>query len=344
MKTGPAALITGIFGQDGALLAELLLSKGYRVIGAHHSSVETGSFRLQMLGIDHRVELIECDVAKDGAVAELLKTYKIDEFYNLAAQSFVGQSWDRPEVTTSVNALAVLYILEALRNLSPETRFFQASSAEMFGNGSSKLKTEGTALNPCSPYAVAKAYGHHMTVNYRASHGLHASSGILFNHDSRLRSREFVTRKITYGLAQIAVGFAGPLELGNIACRRDWGFAGEYVEAMWQMLQQPQPDDYVIATGKAHSIRDFVEATARVFDMEIEWCGSGLDEVGRDRATGRAVVVINDKFFRPAEVDILVGDASKAQAALGWASSTDLDMLVADMAMSDYNLLVKKAS
>ena len=329
------ALITGITGQDGAYLAQFLLSKGYTVYGAirRNSALNTG--RMAALGIEEQVKLVPFELAEFSNILRVVGDLKPDELYNLAAQSFVSVSFEHPIHTSEVGALGVTRILEAIRTVSPETRFYQASSSEMFGKVRATPQSEETPFHPRSPYGVAKVYGHWITLNYRESYGLHATSGILFNHESPLRGHEFVTRKITLAFARIKHGQQDVLELGNLDARRDWGFAGDYVEGMWLMLQQNQPDDYVLATGATHTIRDFVEEAARAFDIEIAWEGEAERSVGIDRKTGIVRVRVNRKFYRPAEVDVLQGDPAKAQRELGWRAKTDLAGLVEIMARAD---------
>lgn len=331
------AFITGITGQDGAYLAQLLLDKGYEVHGGMRRNAQAERARLETLGIADRVLLHDLDLSEMTNIFRLIRDVRVDEFYNLAAQSFVGASWEQPLYTGDVNGMGVARILDALRTLAPETRFYQASTSEMFGLVQAVPQVETTPFYPRSPYGVAKAYGHHITVNYRESFGMHASCGILFNHESPLRGEEFVTRKITRGLARIARGGNAPIALGNLSARRDWGFAGDYVEGMWRMLQQDTPGDYVLATGVTTPIRDFVSFAAEALDMPLDWRGDGIDEVATDRRTGRRVVEVNPAFFRPAEVELLVGDASRAQTRLGWRPRVDVRGLATMMARADYD-------
>ncbi|MEM1100180.1 MAG: GDP-mannose 4,6-dehydratase [Pseudomonadota bacterium] len=339
LQSPPRALITGITGQDGAYLAQLLLSKGYTVLGGmrRHSQDETA--RLKALGILEDITLLPFDLAEPLGALRLLEAARPDEVYNLAAQSFVGASWETPLQTSDLNAMGVARMLEALRHAAPEARFYQASTSEMFGRVRATPQNEETPFHPRSPYGVAKAYGHFLTVNYRESHGLHASSGILFNHESPLRGPDFVTRKITLALAAIARGSRAPCALGNLDARRDWGFAGDYVEGMWRMVRSERADDYVLATGRAASIRDFAQLAARALDFDLVWEGEGLDEIGLCRRTGQTLITVSPAYFRPAEVDVLEGDASKARQRLGWAPRTDLEALAAMMARADYDRL-----
>jgi GDPmannose 4,6-dehydratase len=338
MKT---AFITGITGQDGAYLAKLLLEKGYAVHGGVRRISQPETTRLDLLGITGDVELHEFDLAEPNNIFRVVEKTRPDEFYNLAAQSFVGTSWDLPVYTADVDGMAVVRILDTLRTLSPGTRFYQASTSEMFGLVQEVPQRETTRLYPRSPYGVAKVYGYYITVNYRESFGMHASSGILFNHESPLRGKEFVTRKISQGLARIARGSNAPVELGNMDAKRDWGFAGDYVEGMWRMLQQEEADDYVLATGVTTTIRDFFTYVAGALDMSLDWQGSGETETAHDRRTGRLVMKVNPKFYRPAEVDLLIGDATKARDRLGWQPQVDVRGLAAMMAKADFDALAR---
>lgn len=336
MKT---AFITGITGQDGSYLAKLLLEKGYKVHGGVRRISQPETTRLKLLGIADQVELHEFDLIEQNNIFRIIRQIDMDEFYNLAAQSFVGASWEVPVYTAEVDAMAVVKILDALRTLRPDARFYQASTSEMFGLVQEVPQRETTPLYPRSPYGVAKVYGHYITMNYRESFGLHASSGILFNHESPLRGKEFVTRKITLGLAELARGGEAPIELGNMDAQRDWGFAGDYVEGMWRMLQQEAADDYVLATGVTTTIRDFFTYAAEELGMDLAWEGEGEGETATDRKSGKLVMRVNPKFYRPAEVELLIGDASKAQEKLGWKASVDVRGLASMMAKSDYDAL-----
>lgn len=338
MKT---ALITGVLGQDGAYLSQYLLERGYRVVGAYRRSASSSSWRFRRLGIEGAVEMVPLELLEFSNVLRTLETVQPDEVYNLAAQSFVAASFDQPLYTSDVDALGVTRLLEAIRSAAPEARFYQASSSEMFGKVQEPVQSETTPFYPRSPYGVAKLYAHWMTVNYRESFGLHASSGILFNHESPLRGREFVTRKITATLAEIAAGADTVLELGNLDSERDWGFAGDYVRGMWLMLQQEQPDSYVLATGVKASVRRFVEMAGAAAGFDVEWSGAGVDTVGRDRRTGRVLIRVNPVFFRPAEVDILLGDPSKARTVLGWEPEVDLAGLAERMVRADSDALAR---
>jgi GDPmannose 4,6-dehydratase len=312
----PTALITGVTGQDGSYLAELLLSKGYRVVGIVRRSSTTPYERIAHL-VD-RVELISADLLDQHSLLEAIGACAPDEIYNLAAQSFVQTSWTQPVLTGEFTALGVTRMLEAMRRVAPNARFYQASSSEQFGKVLETPQRETTPFYPRSPYGVAKVYGHWITVNYRESYGLYAVSGILFNHESPRRGLEFVTRKVSDAAARISLGLQKEVRLGNLDARRDWGFAGDYVEAMWSMLQQPSPDDYVVGTGETHSVR--------------ELCEIAFERVGLD---WRKYVLQDERFFRPAEVDLLVADPSKASARLGWAPSVNFRQLVEMMVDAD---------
>lgn len=335
------AFVTGVTGQDGAYLAKLLLEKGYEVFGGVRRSSHPETARLQQLGIENDVQLKELDLSEINNISRLVRDTPVDEFYNLAAQSFVGSSWDQPIYAADINGLGVVRLLDSLRTYHPETRFYQASTSEMYGLVQEVPQSETTRLYPRSPYGVAKVYGHYITMNYRESFNMHSSSGILFNHESPLRGMEFVTRKITHGLAEQAHGKDQPIQLGNLDAKRDWGFAGDYVEGMWRMLQQDKADDYVLATGETTPIRDFVSFAANALDFEMEWTGEGLNEVGRDKKSGRTLVTINEKFYRPAEVDLLLGDSTKARTKLGWEPKVDVRQLAEMMAKSDFDLTAR---
>lgn len=331
----PHALISGITGQDGAYLAKLLLEKGYDVSGliARRGSDTLG--RLRELGVEKDVRLLDGDLIDLSSMVRAMEKSRAEEVYNLGAQSFVGTSWEQPILTAEVTGVSVVKMLEAVRIVNPKARFYQASTSEMFGLIQEDVQSETTPFYPRSPYGVAKLYGHWITVNYRESFGLHASSGILFNHESPLRGVEFVTRKITLALARIKHGKQEVLELGNLDSKRDWGFAGDYVRAMWLMLQQEQPDDYVIATGETWTVREFVERASAVAGFDIEWQGEAENTIGVDRKTGKTIVQINPEFYRPAEVDVLIGDPSKAKKTLGWELEVDFQGLVEMMAEAD---------
>jgi GDPmannose 4,6-dehydratase len=331
------ALITGISGQDGAYLAQLLLTRGYRVVGTHRRSSGASFARLEELGVARDVELADMELLEDSNIRHVLARLKPDEIYNLAAQSFVALSFEQPLYTCDVDALGTLRLLEAIREACPDARFYQASTSEMFGNAQEVPQNEKTPFYPRSPYGVAKLFAHWSVVNYREAHGLYACSGILFNHESPLRGREFVTRKVTYGLARVALGHEEMIRVGNLAAQRDWGFAGDYVEGMWQMLQQEKPDDYVLATGRTTTVRAFIDGAAAAFGFDLEWSGEGDAVCGIDRKTGRRVVATDARFQRPAEVALLLGDASKARTGLGWTPKTSLEELIQMMTRADYD-------
>jgi GDPmannose 4,6-dehydratase len=333
------AFITGITGQDGAYLARLLLDKGYEVHGGVRRISQPETVRLEAVGALKDVHLHEFDLTEPNNIFRTIRDVPVDEFYNLAAQSFVGTSWELPVYTADADGMAVVRILDTLRTLKPDTRFYQASTSEMFGLVQEVPQRETTRFYPRSPYGVAKVYGHYITMNYRESFGMHASSGILFNHESPLRGKEFVTRKITLALAKLARGGSDPVVLGNLDARRDWGFAGDYVEGMWRMLQQEKADDYVLATGVTTPIRDFVRFAAEALGMDPVFEGEGVNETATDRRTGKRIVEISEKFFRPAEVDLLIGDATKARTVLGWEPKVDVRELARMMARADYDAL-----
>lgn len=334
MKT---AVITGITGQDGAYLAQLLLDKGYRVIGAFRRTSSVNFWRIRELGIDPHpsLQLLEHDLTDLGASIRLLQATEPDEVYNLAAQSFVKVSFDQPITTAEITGLGAVNLLEAIRIVNPRIRYYQASTSEMFGQVHEVPQTEETVFHPRSPYGVAKLYAHWMTVNYRESHGIFAANGILFNHESPLRGLEFVTRKVTDGVARIQQGLLDVLELGNLDAKRDWGYAQEYVEGMWRMLQVEQPDTYVLATGRTESVRDFVTMTFKAAGIGIEWRGEGESEQGLDAQTGKTRIRVNPRFYRPAEVDLLIGNPEKARRDLGWQAQTTLEELCRMMYEAD---------
>jgi len=331
------ALVTGITGQDGAYLAEFLLNRGYSVIGAFRRTSSANFWRIASLGIlEHpALQLVEHDLTDIGASIRLLERTEATEVYNLAAQSFVGLSFDQPVTTAEITGVGALHLLEAIRTVNPKIRFYQASTSEMFGKVQAVPQNEDTAFYPRSPYGVAKLFAHWTTINYRESYGIFGVSGILFNHESPLRGLEFVTRKITDGIARIKLGKREVLELGNLDAKRDWGFAKEYVDGMWRMLQAPEPGAYVLATGKNASVRDFVTLAGKAADIAIDWRGSGEQEVGVDAKTGKTIVRINPRFYRPAEVEMLMGDAAKAKRDLGWEAETSLEELCRIMVDED---------
>lgn len=329
------ALITGIRGQDGAYLSKLLLEKGYEVYGADRRSGDSGFWRLKELGIHRDVKIRYMDLLELTNVMREIEEIRPDEVYNLAAQSFVQVSFTQPLLTADIDALGVLRVLDAIRVLKTGTRFYQASTSEMFGLVQEVPQTEKTPFYPRSPYGVAKLYGHWITVNYRESYNMYACSGILFNHESPFRGLEFVTRKITHGLAQIRAGLLDKIMVGNLDSKRDWGYAPEFVEAMWLMLQQQKPDDYVIATGETHSVREFIEFASKHAGFDLAWQGSGVGEQGLDRKTGKVIVEVSAEFFRPAEVDLLIGNPAKAAQGLGWQPKTKFEELARIMVEAD---------
>lgn len=331
------ALVTGITGQDGAYLAQLLLSKGYTVYGAFRRTSSVNFWRLHELDIAQhpQLHLVEYDLTDQGGSIALVQKIQPDEIYNLAAQSFVGVSFEQPATTAHITGVGALHLLEAVRIVNPRIRFYQASTSEMFGKVQAVPQSENTPFYPRSPYGVAKLYAHWMTVNYRESYGIFGSSGILFNHESPLRGREFVTRKITDAVARIKLGQLEVLELGNLDAKRDWGYAQEYVEGMWRILQAEQPDTFVLATGRTETVRDFVRMAFQAIGVILDFRGSGETEVGIDIASGKTRVRINPRFYRPAEVDLLIGDPAKAHAQLGWQAHTSLEALCHMMVEAD---------
>jgi GDPmannose 4,6-dehydratase len=331
------AIITGITGQDGAYLAQVLLDKGYQVTGAYRRTSSVNFWRIEELGIDQHpgLSLVEHDLTDLSNCIRLLENAEPDEIYNLAAQSFVGVSFEQPVTTGEITGLGVTNMLEAIRIVNPKIRFYQASTSEMFGKVQAVPQTEETPFYPRSPYGVAKLYAHWMVVNYRESYDVFATSGILFNHESPLRGREFVTRKITDAVARIKLGKQDLLELGNLDAQRDWGYARDYVEGMHLMLQADEPDTFVLATNRTVAVRDFVTMSFKAAGIELNWQGSGESETATEAGSGRKLVAVNPKFYRPAEVDLLIGDASKAQQVLGWQAGTSLEALCAMMVEAD---------
>ena len=331
------ALITGITGQDGAYLTQLLLEKGYVVYGTYRRTSSVNFWRIEELGVlNHpNLHLVEYDLTDLGATTRLLQKIDAREIYNLAAQSFVGVSFDQPVTTGQITGLGVVNLLEGIRLVNSKIRFYQASTSEMFGKVQAIPQDENTAFYPRSPYGVAKLYAHWMTINYRESYDIFAASGILFNHESPLRGREFVTRKITDSFAKIKLGTLDVLELGNMDAKRDWGFAKEYVDGMWRMLQTDTPDTYVLATNRTETVRDFVSMAAKAAGFDLSWHGHGVDEIASDRASGKTLVRVNPKFFRPAEVELLIGNPDKAEKVLGWAPKTTLEELCQMMVEAD---------
>lgn len=334
------ALITGITGQDGSYLAELLLEKGYDVYGIwrRKATVDYGNIE----HLKDRVTLIYADMTDPISLIKAMQISQADEVYNLAAQSFVATSWDTPLGTADIDAIGVTNMLEAIRTVKPAARFYQASTSEMFGLVQEMPQTEKTPFYPRSPYGVAKLYGHWITKNYRESYDMYACSGILFNHESERRGLEFVTRKISMAVARIKHGVQDCVELGNMDSKRDWGHSKDYVKAMWLMLQQETPDDYVIATNETRTVREFVEIAFRTAGIEVVWEGEGVNEIGKDKATGKVIVKVNPKFFRPAEVDVLLGNPAKAEAALGWEREISFAELVERMVQNDLSIVEKE--
>jgi GDPmannose 4,6-dehydratase len=331
------AIITGITGQDGAYLAELLLGKGYTVYGTYRRTSSVNFWRIEELGIqnDANLHLVEYDLTDLGSSMALIQKVQPDEIYNLAAQSFVGVSFDQPTTTANITGLGAVNLLEAIRLVNRKIRFYQASTSEMFGKVQAIPQVEGTPFYPRSPYGVAKLYAHWMTINYRESYDIFGSSGILFNHESPLRGREFVTRKITDSVAKIKLGLLDTLELGNIDAKRDWGFAKEYVEGMWRMLQAETPDTFVLATNRTETVRDFVQMAFKGAGIEVAFKGAAEQETAVDTATGKTVMRINSKFYRPAEVELLIGNPAHAKAKLGWEPKTTLEELCQMMVEAD---------
>ena len=331
------ALITGVTGQDGSYLTRLLLDKGYKVFGSYRRTSSLDFWRLDDLGLrsNANLRLVEHDLTDLSSSVRLLQMAKPDEVYNLAAQSFVGVSFDQPSTTAQITGLGALNLLEALRIVDPKIRFYQASTSEMFGLVQQVPQNEETSFYPRSPYGVSKLFAHWMTVNYRESYGIFGSSGILFNHESPLRGKEFVTRKITDTVAGISLGADEVLILGNLDAQRDWGYAEEYVEGMWRMLQADEPDTFVLATNKTTTVRDFVTTAFAAAGIEVNFSGEGVNEIGTDAKSGRTLVKVSPQFFRPAEVDLLLGDASKAKKLLGWEPKTSVAQLCQMMVEAD---------
>ena len=334
MKT---AIVTGITGQDGAYLAELLLSKGYKVYGTYRRTSSVNFWRIEELGIDKdpNLHLVEFDLTDLSAAIRLMQQSEAKEVYNLAAQSFVGVSFDQPLTTAEITGIGPVNLLEAIRIVDPSIRFYQASTSEMFGKVQAVPQVEDTPFYPRSPYGAAKLYAHWMTINYRESYNIFGSSGILFNHESPLRGREFVTRKITDAAARIKLGQDAPLALGNLDAKRDWGFAKEYVEGMWRMLQADEPDTFVLATNRTETVRDFVTMAFKAAGIELEFSGKEDSETAVDSATGKTVMRVDPRFYRPAEVDLLIGNPAKATEKLGWKPQTTLEELCRMMVEAD---------
>lgn len=339
-KNMKSALITGVTGQDGSYLAELLLEKGYEVYGImrRKSVVDYGNAE----HIKDKIHFIYADMTDITSLVHAMRVSNADEVYNLAAQSFVGTSWEQPLTTAEIDALGVTNMLEAIRIVKPTARFYQASTSEMFGKVQEMPQTEKTPFYPRSPYAVAKVYGFWITKNYRESYDLFACNGILFNHESERRGKEFVTRKITDAVARIKLGVQDHVELGSLDAKRDWGHAKDYVRAMWLILQQEQPDDFVIATNETRTVREFAETAFKHVGIDVEWSGTGVDEIGTDKATGKVVVKVNPQFFRPAEVEVLLGNPAKAEKTLGWEREISFSELVKRMVENDVKLVEKE--
>lgn len=338
------ALITGVTGQDGSYLAELLLDRGYDVHGiARRTSLfNRGRVeeRVRKARRDGQVyELHYGDMGDSSSINRILSKVRPTELYNLAAQSHVGVSFDQPEYTSDVDATGVLRLLEGIRSFDLSTRFYQASTSELYGKVEEVPQSETTPFHPRSPYAVAKLYGYWIVRNYREAYGMHASNGIMFNHESPRRGENFVTRKVTLGLARVRAGLQEILSMGNIDSKRDWGYAEDYVEMMWMMLQRDEPDDFVVATGETHTVREFIECAAQIAGFRIQWEGSGVDEVGRDAESGKLIVDIDRRFYRPAEVDFLLGDPTRAKKLLGWEPKVKFQELVEIMMEADLELL-----
>ena len=334
-----SAFISGITGQDGAYLAKLLLEKGYKVYGGVRRSSSSSRGRLEELNIHNDIEIISFELLEQSNISNTIRKIKPDEFYNLAAQSFVGTSFEQPIYTSLTTGLSVNYILEAIKSESPQTKFYQASTSEMFGGIKDAPQSEQTPFYPRSPYGVAKLYSHWMTTNYRESYGLFACSGILFNHESPLRGEQFVTKKITKNIAAIKLGLIDKFSLGNLYAKRDWGFAGDYVEGMWRILNHDTPKDFVLATGETHTIKEFVELAFKRAEIPYRWDGAGLQEKAIHQETGKVILEINEKYYRPAEVDLLMGDSTAAREVLGWRPEVNFEGLVSMMLDHDISKL-----
>ena len=331
------ALITGITGQDATYLAELLLEKGYQVFGTYRRTSSTNFWRIEELGInDHELlSLIEFDLLDLSSAYRIISQVEPDEIYNLAAQSFVGVSFSQPIATANITGIGTLNLLEAIRAINPKIKFYQASTSEMFGKIREDKQSETTPFHPRSPYGVAKVFAHWSTINYRESYDIFASSGILFNHESPLRGKEFVTRKISDSVAKIFLGKQDIIQLGNLNAKRDWGFAKEYVDGMYRILQHKKPETFVLATGRTNTVREFVQLCFEEIGIEINWKGKDANEIGFDKKTNRVLVKVDQSFYRPAEVDVLLGDSTKAQTLLGWKAKTTLRELSSIMVRKD---------
>ena len=336
------ALITGISGQDGSYLAEFLLNKNYRVIGIERRSARNTNWRLEKLSILDKIIIEDSDIKEISNLIRIFQKYKIHEVYNLAAQSFVKSSFDNPIETSQVNMLGTLNLLEIIRNQNRNIKFYQASTSEMFGKHGKKKQNEFTNFHPRSPYATSKTFSHYTVQNYREAYKIFAVNGILFNHESPLRGEEFITRKISLGLAKIVTGKQKVLKVGNIYAKRDWGYAKDYIEAMWKMLQVKKPEDFVIATGETHSVKEFINKCIKILKINAKWVGTGLNEKLIDLNTKKPIIVIDKRYFRPAEVNDLKGDYTKAKKILKWSPKTNLDNLAKIMLMSDLLYIDKK--
>ena len=331
------ALITGITGQDGAYLSQFLLNKGYKVYGTARRSASEKFWRLEYLGIKEQIELIDFDLLEITNIQKVIRDIEPDEIYNLAAQSFVPTSFELPILTTDINSLGALRILDSIISTNNKIKFYQASTSEMFGKVQEVPQIETTRFYPRSPYGVSKMYSHYITLNYRESYNIFACSGILFNHESPLRGNEFVTKKITSSLAAIKKGKLDVLKIGNVDAKRDWGYAGDYVEAMWMMLNTDKPNDYVISTGENHTVREFIDISAKILDFKTEWNGEGVNTQLINLDTGKPIITVDPKFFRPAEVDELLGDSSLAHKEIGWKPKVTFQELIEIMIKFDLN-------
>ncbi len=333
------AFVTGVSGQDGPYLCKHLIEKGYQVIGGDRANSSGSLWRLDYLGIKDKVKIVDLELSEMTNIIEIFQKHKFDEVYNLASQSFVASSFKFPLMTSDITGIGVARLLECIRRFNPEARFYQASTSEMFGKVNEVPQNEDTIFHPRSPYGVSKLYGHWMTINYRESYDMFASNGILFNHESPLRGEHFVTRKISMHVANYSHGYKKPLELGNLSAKRDWGFAGDYVSGMWMMLQHDKPMDFVLATGENHSVREFVEIAFNQIGVGIDWEGENENEIGRNSSSGEIIVTVNSDFFRPAEVQNLLGDYTKAKTLLGWEPKLSFTDLVESMVSADVQRL-----
>ncbi len=336
------ALITGITGQDGSYLAELLIKKGYKVYGLNRRKALAAMNNLEKVSSNMNFQIIDGDLLEESRLNDIIRSIKPDEIYNLAAQSFVPSSWTNPIYTCNVNAIGVLRLLEAIRIYSPDSKFYQASSSEIFGKIHEMPQIENTYHHPRSPYGCSKSFGFNITRNYRESYGIFACNGILFNHESERRGLQFVTRKITRTVAEIKLNLSDKLSLGNLNAKRDWGYAPDYVRTMWMMLQYPDPDDYIVASGEEHSVREFTELTFKEVGINIRWEGTGLKEKGIDEKTDKILVGVSEKFYRPAEVDILKGNANKARDKLKWKPEVTFKEMIRRMVENDVEQLEKE--